>query len=376
MAVYTKTQYPSKITCQSNSFDGAVISTSSQNVIDTTICNFPGSRVRPVDLHASLTSGNITRSLQTPGIFIRKYKYSGNLKAAEYVRSLGYAGAINIPFLSGYANVNAASIDLRKSINSTAQSFAEHIGEYRETCGLFYKAAVLLYDCYQLRKGKIPPNWARTSKNLSKRKWTSKDVSAAWIGGHFAVAPVLSTINDFCYQHSGVPGIVRQKFKSAAIYQNKDYLIYSDNSLYRTYLLRTVRQTTKLMAYYDMNCGTPAFSTGNPAEWIWAATPFSFVVDWMLGVGSFLNALNDPPKNLKFIGCCQVDVYEATREFGIDRSYSNDPVCTYSPALDTIKIITRTPLASVPVPIHPKFTFPASPSILATAIALLHVIRK
>jgi hypothetical protein len=127
----------------------------------------------------------------------------------------------------------------------------------------------------------------------------------------------------------------------------------------------------------------PNFSLGNPLEWVWAATPFSFVIDWFLGVGSFLEQLNPIPSNVKILAGTRVKVIEKhaiapPQTNGIPTSQGGI-MFTYPGGYHYDRTIIRTSDSSLTFPPLPSLHLvnrDSANGILVTTMALFHAMRK
>lgn len=222
---------------------------------------------------------------------------------------------------------------------------------------------------FATRTWKIPPRWARLTKRAATRHWTIRDVSVAWIVGSFVVSPILQTINDYCYQQSGIPNrkILRIRHSSQAtnVYQVKN----STYGFQQTCDLKIIKT-----AYFDVDTGSASFTAGNVLEWVWAATPFSFVVDWMFKVSQFLTQLNGIPKGFRMISGTQVSIVKAENIFNVYPQQKN--ASQVFPAVDKYFSLSRGVLSSIGMPAYPRWKPSNKGGVLVTAIALLHVLRR
>lgn len=377
MSVYYKSERVNQQNLVGTNFNGdSVIVDVSYGTINKN--NYFPSRSRPEGpLFLNPTTGSFLQSESHMGIMGVTNQFHGNVgefRRYQFPYSCPGAGLL-LTTRDLAAEVGTA---IRKDIQNQSQSFAEHIGEYRESVGYLKEAGKILYEALLLKRGKIPPRWARLGKTASTRNWSMRDVSAAWIVSAFAIKPVVQTINDYCYQMSGVdkttPSILRIRHSKSAMSQ--DSQVYSNGS-FSMELRRKTSQTTVITYYVELIPGAPSFSEGNPAEWVWAAIPFSFVVDWMFKVGTFLKAANNIPPNVKLLGGSQVDIVDATHEYDLLGSNSTDPsYASDRAAIDKYYSLSRNPISSIPFPAVPRWDPPANTGILTTAIALLHLVRK
>lgn len=209
-------------------------------------------------------------------------------------------------------NVDAS---LRTKISNKSVSIAESIGEYQETLGLLHGAVNIVKDFWQLRKGHIPPRWAALTRKGLTRKWTFRDVSAAWIGNQFAVQPVIALMNDSLEQfRKPNVGMVEIPFKSTRKVRNDSIKWISSGYADKVCVVQSSELIYSHQLIIEYDSTIPSFSLGNPLEWVWAAIPFSFVLDWFLGVGNYFSQLNSLPSNTKILAGTDVLVQKRRAE--------------------------------------------------------------
>jgi len=141
-----------------------------------------------------------------------------------------------------------------------------------------------------------------------------------------------------------------------------------------------VRYTVK----YKLHYGTPNINLSlagqlgltNPALLAWELLPYSFVVDWFLPIGNWINTL-DATVGLEFISGTRVTHLAGSRKSTL--VHSKDPSSPLSVKTDmaqwskktvTVKIV-RSRLTSFPRAGFPRFKSPLSPIHAGNALALL-----
>lgn len=114
----------------------------------------------------------------------------------------------------------------------------------------------------------------------------------------------------------------------------------------------------------------------NPAEILWEAMPWSFVVDWFLPIGSYINSLS-ADAGLQFLGGTKTVTTRQTVKGRIiyDPSARIENGSQYYSGLITgqkvVETKIRTVLTSAPSPLFPTFKNPISAYHLAETLALL-----
>jgi hypothetical protein len=123
----------------------------------------------------------------------------------------------------------------------------------------------------------------------SKGKW--RTIPAAWIQYAFGIDPIVNVLNDTVTKMNEPNGNIadirftmvsdqyEQKIKSGRI------LDYHSEFISRMRGVVTFKNDSNTNSFRDC-------TFGSPATWIWERIPFSFVVDWIIPVGSYIAQFN------------------------------------------------------------------------------------
>lgn len=168
----------------------------------------------------------------------------------------------------------------RLRIKDRMVNLGASVAEYRETCGMFKRAASGTYDAWKALKGK--KKW---------RNFKPRDVAAANVVTNYGVLPLYndlydsyealtSKITDGIWQRVTCQRQLKDfgDVPASGNYQGKDEWAW-------TYSERAV-------LYVKLKVDEPKFTMGNPLELAWELIPFSFVVDWLIPIGNALSALD------------------------------------------------------------------------------------
>lgn len=133
----------------------------------------------------------------------------------------------------------------------------------------------------------------------------------------------------------------------------------------------------KIIIYYSGSENHDPSSLGltNPLMIAWELVPWSFVVDWMLPIGNYLNNL-DATYGLTFVKGCKTRFFRGRTtiaEFGVSGQTTTDVVSNISTVLQVRETVhcTRAKLTGFPSVPPPKLKSPFSPMHIANASALL-----
>lgn len=123
------------------------------------------------------------------------------------------------------------------------------------------------------------------------RKW-SKDLSNLWLEFHFGWAPLLGDIHTACNVLKSNPPAQRVTATGKAVYQftrGRGNYDWSTIGFYET--------RAKIGAEVHVSNANLALANQlglvNPASVAWEVVPFSFIVDWFIPVGKFLESWTD-----------------------------------------------------------------------------------
>jgi len=263
---------------------------------------------------------------------------------------------------------NGISSKIRSFMAKDMMSFAETVGEYRETKAVLGAAASLLNAAHETALGRTLP-----MKNLAKdvvglvsvpEKRTSKrpsrttraiqqlksgtdsprfmrysalnhgSVPLAWVVGHLAVAPLIGMGLEIQRQFSGERnsiGRVKRTFTHTEQRELNDEEIAILSASYQKLAVVAsgtikFRRVCKLRFVGDF--GRARFTVGNPLEWVWAGTRLSFVVDWFLHVDDFLRSFNAIPPDIQVFGSV-TDIVEVNLSFKAQVSEIAEPTDTW-----------------------------------------------
>jgi len=289
---------------------------------------FPSPRRKPtgsLKLHPTSAGLLKIKSLDLP-VYLKNIEFLYDGSHIKYE----WRGAWSIPAYGGVPGSiidqltieadNAVSSKLRDSLSSENLSMAETIGEYRETLdtlrylteivGASALAAVgKRIPLSQMIVGTINKFSTASSRGMKVSKFNVSSLPLAWVISHLAVGPVLGMINSIQYQFSGLNDLTSTKNIGANHTAEKvlnDYVVDSTGLgwgfRYEVIANGTVSVKKKTSLLVKSKWGKPSFSIGNPLEWIWAATPLSFMVDWILHVNQLFSSLNDIPPDIEFGG--------------------------------------------------------------------------
>lgn len=263
---------------------------------------FPG-----VDMGYTWRQGSIT------------YKVSGNSRALHGAYD-SYLGRTAWPSSSKWFG-RSLSIDdewnlvqtlirnkLRDKIQNMKVNLAQAMGERKQTARLLEDTANrVIRSVRSLRKGNIHSfckEWGVPVKRRHQR-WDPKKISKKWanlwLEYHYGWKPFFSdvygSVETLADQALEREGIIRTRVRAEEMVNLNDTISgISVDYPPKPTATRTLTLSGNIRgygyAYFTTERLMPTLGIGNPALLAWELLPFSFVADWFLGVGNFLQGIN------------------------------------------------------------------------------------
>jgi hypothetical protein len=124
---------------------------------------------------------------------------------------------------------------------------------------------------------------ARAMKHIRKyANW--KSIPSAVLLNNFAITPNVQALNDI---------VLKLKDENYSLYRKVEFKLSNSDTIGGAYwqASRHMVVKTKLNVKLRDDGFISRINLGNPLEWAWERIPFSFVVDWVLPVGNFVQAI-------------------------------------------------------------------------------------
>lgn len=299
----------------------------------------------------------------------------------------------------GSAEITAAELDADRSILEKCKNLTVDLGAFvaeRKQIGPMFEDMVKRIQRIAdrtLRKdyvGALTAAGVRLPKGF-KTKWrrtdrdTSKSLADLWLQLQYGLIPLASDL------HSVVERLHEKRLKGAregrrlsstrrggstvpaiSMAGLGDAIDIADQRITRW----AVKKTIVYKINYTSATGTlTEWGITNPLTWIWEATPWSFVVDWVVGVGDYLHSL-DATNGLTFVkGTSSFRWYETVTRIGTGTTRTGPlGTWTYTGAGKGSRLLLRlgrTPINGFPTPPAPKIKNPFSDQHVANGLALL-----
>lgn len=288
---------------------------------------------------------------------------------------------------------NSVASKMLEGLKDQSVNLGVVVGEGRQTIDLFTNTAKRLAGAARdLRRGDligaasnfagVPPSKAKGltfSRNL--RKNGPSALSNGWLELQYGWKPLLSDIYGACEHLANQlyrpPRFKLSKSKTKVANATVRSVGSHFSSDFDTIDSWETSHTIKYVIYYTQEESHSLSSLGliNPLSIAWELVPWSFVADWFLPIGNYLNNL-DATHGLHFVKGCKTEFWKASktrRYVGKSRTEGNTLYETHATLRETVNqvVCTRTRLTAFPsVPI-PSFKNPFSPYHIANASALV-----
>lgn len=201
-----------------------------------------------------------------------------------------------------------ANTEVLLKIKDQKVNYGEALAEARSTIAHLGKTAKTLLRCYLFaRKGK----WSKVLKELrleKKHKFkTGKEASGRWLELQFGWMPLMGDLKGTMELIQ--EGFRKKNYRFSAVRQIKSNLTGEDvmfpiGANPFNHIVGSGQQITKVKVYAEVRSSElhslTQIGLTDPLQIAWALTPFSFVLDWFLPVGSLLEGLG-ATKGLDFV---------------------------------------------------------------------------
>lgn len=297
-----------------------------------------------------------------------------------------------------------ATSNLLKNLRDSSFNAAQALAERQQTANLVASTATKVAKAISnLRKGNFPGaarDLGVLPKKRAGRRFNSeyivdqaKATGNGWLELQYGWKPLLSDVygametlaksnsqgnpNTVFFRRSG--RAKRKEEKTAITNQLSGSLVGFDN-LIRSYTAECQVRTGVVFSKSSAPLASLA-SVGitNPALLAWELLPYSFVVDWFLPIGNYLESL-DATNGLTFYSGYITTYRKFHAITSKEASFSTSSGYQQTQRWDReeqVKVwVTRTPLGSFPSLPFPSFKNPLSTSHVASAMALLLQLKR
>ena len=246
-------------------------------------------RNKPQDLFANATPYRVSSSEinHTIGVFDDGGYLT--IAPASYWGNMGHAVGLRPP--SSFADFADLDGEIRSRIKSMNMNLAQSLGEYKQTSKMFANAARDVYQTFQsLRSGRAMADFVRTLQHPDTRN--GRRLANRWLEYQYGLRPLMNDVHEAAklLQDKVNKGITRRtsvtrREQAVGSYKGPSYILSSSASMSRKVSARYTVSGPGMKQLSEVGIT-------NPALLAWELIPYSFVVDWFVPVGDFLNGLD------------------------------------------------------------------------------------
>jgi len=264
--------------------------------------------------------------------------------------------------------------ELLKRIKDADVNLGVAMGESLKTADFISSSMVKVVRSYQLlKRGRVSES-LRTLTGAHQRDW--RDIPGAlsnnWLAYSYGLKPLLNDVYGACkaLEKSWRP---RVPIKTVSCSFSRSYDLWQQisppNGLYHTLGSGRARGEVQFVVENPLIRTLDQVGLTNPLSVAWELVPFSFVVDWFIPVGNFIDNIQ-PPQGVDFVrGWISSTATGATDVWWWSSSGSG-PVLLYGRAQALCK--NRTILTAFPrYQVLPASDFLSSKQKVTSALALL-----
>jgi hypothetical protein len=295
----------------------------------------PDRRKRPLGIEIYFNGTNVSKNITSTatGRWFRSYTLFGNDYEEAGIIPAAKTGNSNSILIDGSSWATNLRVKLKDQSVNLAQAYAERkqaavmFEDFGSRILKAYKAlrkadVVGVYDALSGGK-KLPRGW---KKQFSR---TAQQVGDHWLAWQYGVRPLISDIKgsiEEIYKVRSVQPLIRRV--RVSIPERKVFFPGSGGLNPTTH-----KSSGYVVAYAEFNSGASSFDQTaqrlgltDPLLLAWELIPYSFVIDWFLNVGSFIQATGTI-SGLKRIGISETAVYH-TDAVNINAQYGG--LATYT----------------------------------------------
>lgn len=316
-------------------------------------------RVKPTNLLTSLTSLGLQSSLW----------YSPRTETAFMSPSGTWCGKYEVGSYLGcrkaYPDTNTRifvtpnwALALRNKIQDDKVSFADNIGEWRESvklaedaAGMFKRAWKTTKTLWRLRKNRRAMYWwfRKGFGRDPANKFELKDAYQVDLLLQFGIKPLCDQAYDSAQQLNRILALKR-RLQVTLTSENRVRKMGTFGGEFLTINRRSVRA----IAYVTYDSNSREFTAGNLGEALWAGTRLSYLVDWWWNFGSYLSSFNA----MNGVTSCRGVACIRDTSTGQDKRRTLSASATVRPGKVVYKAYQRTAFTSIPLPSLPSFRPP------------------
>lgn len=252
--------------------------------------------------------------------------------------------------------------------------------ERKRTADLILGTAKQISDSIHfLKRGNI--SGAASALGVKPRKFngTKKSMSSRWLELQYGWKPLLHDVYGAAEALARLqdrPNVTRLSFSKTHRWGSQDPVTFEGCKGVRT----TKGKYTRKVVYYfatqsQVHQDLASLGIYNPLSIAWEILPYSFIVDWFIPIGNFIDSL-DATIGLSFQKGSSTSFKKWRSTISFNRAVgkpggpSSKAECDAKASYDYVKCV-RTSLSSFPLPHLPSFDLRITPTRAANALALI-----
>jgi len=174
---------------------------------------------------------------------------------------------------------------------------ASDVYEWRQSVDLLVETAERITNSVKAFRRNRPKLWGQVVKNGARNEW--KNIPDEWLKLQYGWKPGMSDIFSSCSQLSTNAKAYDAKVKGIVTQHGAAYIELSSGFPFDTNENMTARdwqafRVCKVILYYYMDnpylAALASLGLTNPVDLIWEELKYSFVVDWFLPIGNWLQS--------------------------------------------------------------------------------------
>jgi len=220
-----------------------------------------------------------------------------------------------------------------------------------------------------LKKGRFESAARRFGVNQRPSKLSEKDISGRWLELQYGWKPLISDVYEAAKAYEAITNGPRVSRVSVSI--SREGLKNTSTSSFNWTGQGTVKERWRLV--YEMSeqlSSARSLGLTDPLSVAWELIPYSFVVDWFLPIGSYLENLNTIPKLRGRFMTIKTRRFQCSAVQGPNPNvkWINKPT-TFNSQFYFTRVVSTS--LAVPKPSFESLTDAMSPSRIWNAIALV-----
>lgn len=214
------------------------------------------------------------------------------------------------------------------------------------------------------------PTGPRGRKISSPQQLTSKDVSSMWLEIQYGWKPLLNDVYESQKAFVTRTAQPRRYVFRTSVFRNWKPYEYTANLYANWYITSSTNRQIKAILTEVVSMSR-ALGLTNPASVVWEKVPFSFVADWFIPIGTYLDALNIVPT---LVGYYAVTDITRSNTTGYGKRSPYDGALTTASTVSMTRTISTS--LEVPRPNFKPIDSAMSSGHIKNAVALLHQMLK